>query len=217
MKLVENETPPSSVHGDDEVMENEDLDEEDLIYVGDLDEVLEAAEAGQLDDSDDSEVGDPPEDHSALVFRRHAGSVFCGSIHPNGKLAVTGGEDDKAFVWNIETGEVVFACMEHEDSVVFADFSNDGVYLATADMGGCVRVVKCALVEGDQWECVWDYQAGDLAWGKWHPAARVLFCGATAGEIYMWKIPSGDTKVLQGHAQKSECGVVSVLTYLLIL
>ena len=38
-------------------------------------------------------------------------AVFAVQIDPKtSQLAVTGGQDDKAFVWNIITGEVLFEC-----------------------------------------------------------------------------------------------------------
>lgn len=34
---------------------------------------------------------------------------------------------------------------------------------------------------------------------QWHSAANVLFAGSVQGEIYMWKIPDGDCKILPGN------------------
>jgi angio-associated migratory cell protein len=74
-----------------------------------------------------------------------AGSVFCCNFEPNeGKLAFSGGEDDTAYVWKVENGEVVFECGNHRDSVTHALFSHDGVYVATADMTGLIQVRKVA-------------------------------------------------------------------------
>lgn len=41
---------------------------------------------------------------------RVIGSVFCVNIASSGVLAVTGGEDDKAFVWQLDSGKVVLEC-----------------------------------------------------------------------------------------------------------
>lgn len=49
--------------------------------------------------------------------------VFCGSFHPTQNLAVTGGEDDKAFVWSTETGNVIHSIAGHKDTVIAAEFS----------------------------------------------------------------------------------------------
>lgn len=50
---------------------------------------------------------------SALVEYRVcvAGSVFCVSLDPvTNSLAVSGGEDDRAFVWSVTDGDVLFEC-----------------------------------------------------------------------------------------------------------
>lgn len=40
-----------------------------------------------------------------------SGSVFCVSLDPvANSLAITGGEDDKAYVWSITDGEMLFEC-----------------------------------------------------------------------------------------------------------
>lgn len=37
--------------------------------------------------------------------------MFCVSLDPKtNTLAVTGGEDDKAFVWRLSDGELLFEC-----------------------------------------------------------------------------------------------------------
>ena len=45
-------------------------------------------------------------------------------------------------------------------------------------------------------------------WMQWHAKANVLFAGSIEGETYMWKIPEGDCKVLQGNGNKVETAVI---------
>ena len=46
-----------------------------------------------------------------FVVVTQLGSVFCVAVDPiDGGLAVTGGEDDVAYVWNTGSGEVLFKC-----------------------------------------------------------------------------------------------------------
>ncbi len=49
------------------------------------------------------------------------GSIFSCHIEPSaGKLAVTGGQDDKAYVWEIESGKILLECTGHEVSKKFS-------------------------------------------------------------------------------------------------
>lgn len=57
-----------------------------------------------------------------------------------------------------------------------------------------------------EFELIWEYEMGDMSWMKWHVVANVLFAGAESGETYVWLMPSGDCKVLQGNGNKSEVG-----------
>lgn len=151
-------------------------------------------------DEDEPEDSPPERDDAVRTFSKHTDSLFCGSFNPDGSLAVTGGEDDKAYVWNVENGEVTFEITEHKDSVIAAEFSYDGTLLATGDMAGEVRVFK---VEKD-YKKVWEFSMGDMSWMKWHKKANVLLAGSEVGEIYIWRIPSGDCKILPGAGEKCE-------------
>ncbi|CAG9784307.1 unnamed protein product [Diatraea saccharalis] len=201
MKNVQEDTPPSSINGD----EISNMDEDGIVYYEEMEEV-------QFDDEIDGEEDytdiEPPEDHAALVFDKHSGSVFCGNLHPEGKLAVTGGEDDMAHVWSTETGEIVMKCDGHKDSVIFAEFSFCGTYLATGDMSGVIKVWQCNENPQHPWPVIFEYEAGDLSLGFWHFGARVLIVGTDSGDIFIFKIPTGETKVLQGHNIKIECAKV---------
>lgn len=39
---------------------------------------------------------------------------------------------------------------------------------------------------------------------QWHPQAYVLIAGTVDGEVYMWKIPDGECKIIQGHGKRAE-------------
>ncbi|XP_058066867.1 angio-associated migratory cell protein [Anopheles bellator] len=209
---MRNNTPPQSPH----LLIEED--EDGLVYVGDADEVLDdwerEANAGmdEDDEEDDEELmaGDeaaagnhsrmPGRDDAKLTFSKHTSPVFCGALHPTEDLAVTGGEDDKAYVWNTITGEVVHEVTNHSDSVIAVDFSHDGAFVATGDMAGYIQVFKVS----QNYRQVWEFTLGDMCWMRWHTAAHVLLAGAQTGEVYVWRIPSGDCKVLQGHGATCE-------------
>ena len=72
-----------------------------------------------------------PEDYSLLQVAHHSSDVFCVDVH--GDWVVTGawytvfrgtvsshsgGHDDCAYIWRASTGEQIYKCEEHVDSVV---------------------------------------------------------------------------------------------------
>lgn len=196
------DTPPSSPDI------TSSMDEEEVeFYEEDVDERAESGGEDLPDDGDENEepdeMSEPTQDDSDLVFEAHTSPVFCCDLSPTGNLAVTGGQDDMAFVWNIQTGQTELKCEGHKDSVSHAFFNQDGSLVATADMSGIIQVWKISNKN-----LVWSYTMGDLSWMKWHHGANVLLAGAVSGEVYIWRIPSGDCKVLQGHGEKNSCGLV---------
>ncbi|XP_045768364.1 angio-associated migratory cell protein [Maniola jurtina] len=200
-------TPPSSINGDEIVgMDDDGIIFEEMEEVDFTDEIFEEVD----DQEEEDEEMEKPEDLAALVFDKHNGSVFCCDLHPNGKLAATGGEDDKAYVWSTEHGQTIMNCTGHKDSVFFVGFSYDGACLATVDMSGVIKVWKCRLDDDHQvpWPIAFEYEADDLSWALWHFGSRVLICGAMTGDIYIFKIPSGEAKVLKGHTIRTECGKI---------
>lgn len=211
MPPASNDTPPPSPGFGAEAAEDEEvMNEGDAIEVIDLDEV--AGLNDDDDDEDDDEMqeedeaaeGPPPKENATLVFGKHGKSVFNGDFHPKSDVCVTGGEDDKAYVWNWKTGEVVMETPAFKDSVVLTKFNKDGSLLAIADMAGTIKVHKVTGGGNTIDKVVWEFETSDLTWLEWHPGANVLFATTDESELWMWKIPSGDSKVYMGVGEKAE-------------
>lgn len=181
------------------------LDNEDEMEVDDSASwVTESEGAASLEDleDDDDEDGteiDPEKDDAVTTFQRHTGEVYCVRINAtNNLLAVTGGKDDRAFVWNVNNGEVLFECTGHSDSVVSVDFNCSGTLLATGDMNGVVIIWKV-----ENGEKMHEVQASEIQWLKWHPVGNVLMAGTGSsdeanGDIVLWEFPSCSEKYLLG-------------------
>ncbi|GAB6018794.1 hypothetical protein CHUAL_000456 [Chamberlinius hualienensis] len=155
-----------------------------------------------VEDDETVEMDNIPDDAN-LVFDKHTGSVFCCDLTSNGELAVSGGEDDRAYVWNTSTGEVIFECQGYSDSVTCVCFNSDNSMLAAGDMSGVIIVWKLSTKEN-----IWSYSTGDLLWLKWHPVGNVLLGGSADGNIYMWDISSDNPQncvVFAGRGSSPEC------------
>ncbi|KAG1682604.1 Angio-associated migratory cell protein [Nymphon striatum] len=182
---------------------DEDEIEQDL---SDVEEVF--IEEEDDDDDDDFQTGAeyeaiPIEDDSKVIFSSHSASVFCCDIDKYGLHSVTGGEDDKAYVWDIKTGDVVMECAGHTDSIVFVKFNFDSTLLATGDMSGKIKIWK-----SENRSEILSLETADLKWMQWHHSANVLFAGAADGFMWMWKIPSGECKSFFGPGRACETGVI---------
>uniref|UniRef100_A0A8C4FDR9 Angio-associated migratory cell protein n=1 Tax=Dicentrarchus labrax TaxID=13489 RepID=A0A8C4FDR9_DICLA len=199
------------LHGDEEIIEVIDLNEtepgpDDL--ADDLEDVDFEEDPGVADDegweTEDEMEAEAEQDDSEFTFSKHTGSVFCVSLDPaTNSMAVTGGEDDKAYVWRVSDGEVLMECTGHKDSVTCAVFSHDSSMVATGDMSGMIKVWKVESKEE-----IWSFEVGDLEWLEWHPCAPVLLAGTDDGNMWMWKIPSGDCKTFQSSACQATSGKV---------
>ncbi|XP_047669118.1 angio-associated migratory cell protein isoform X2 [Tachysurus fulvidraco] len=167
------------LHGDEEIIEVIELNDTEQTPADGLVEELEDVDftdaEGNADDEgwETEDEMEAEQDDSDLTFIKHTGSVFCISLDPvSNNLAITGG---------------------HKDSVTCATFSHDSKLVATGDMSGLIKVWKI-----DAKEEIWSFEVGDLEWLQWHPCAPVLLAGAADGNMWMWKIPSGECKTFQG-------------------
>ncbi|XP_044267247.1 angio-associated migratory cell protein [Tribolium madens] len=170
----------------------------EVIY---LDEDDEFTEEVIDEDMFDEEPEPDDEDFSKITFTKHSQSVFCGDLSKDNQLAVTGGEDDIAYVWSTETGDVKLTCTGHKDSVIAVCFNHDNKLLATGDMSGMIQVWNT-----NDNKLVWCYESDDLEWLTWHTFANVLIAGTQSGEIYVWQIPQGNCHVLTSHGSSCTCG-----------
>ncbi|XP_066261570.1 angio-associated migratory cell protein [Euwallacea similis] len=172
----------------DDLTGNADIADVEVIYSDGEDEdseVFDDFAEGQ------NQIGTEIIDISKFTFARHTKSVFCSALNRTGTWAATGSEDDTAYVWDVLSGEVLFECIGHKDSVTEVCFNHNDQFIATGDMAGLIQVWSCK-----EKKLLWCFEGDDMEWLMWHPMANVLFCGCHSGDIYIWQIPSGNCKVL---------------------
>jgi len=217
MKNKGTDTPPPSPgigEEPDELYDDEVAEEIDVIdgeADGDMEEESEGEELeelpggiDQLETLMEEYENSQMEDTSKLVFSKHGKSVFSCSVNVGEGLAATGGEDDKGYVWRIDSGEVVSTFDDWSDSVTEMHWNKDCSMLAAADMGGNIKVWKYP-----GFKMIWSFELGqDVLWLQWHPQAAVLLAGTGDGQVWVWRIPGGESKVLGGSGERVECGQV---------
>ncbi|KAI9024034.1 WD40-repeat-containing domain protein [Hyaloraphidium curvatum] len=189
--------------GAEEPLDDLDMDGGDVEDEGDL-EGQDDAEEQDPDGMEETGPAEPTQDDSCSGFFRHKGSVFSVALSPtNENLACSGGEDDVAWLWKVDSGEDLFQLEGHSDSVIDVAFNCDGKFVATAGMDG--KVLVWSTSDGKQ---VTALQAGtEITWINWHPRGNVLLAGTSDFTIWMWAIPSGTVmNVFSGHAAPVTCG-----------
>ncbi|RUS32323.1 WD40-repeat-containing domain protein [Jimgerdemannia flammicorona] len=204
---------------------NLEVDEEEYIEAGDIDEehtLNEGVDAIHMDDDEDEEDGTfggfhgtrPVEgdddmvevvDDSVQGFFAHKEPVYSVGMHPTDEnIIVTGGGDDKSYLWRADTGDQMFELTGHTDSVTAVGFNTTGEYVASGGMDGKVKVWKVATgellatVDGPD----------EIVWLNWHSKGNILLAGATDSTIWMWGMPSGKfMNVFSGHSASVTAGL----------
>ena len=121
-------------HGDSDDDDGEAADEHvEEIELGDEEDQENGYEAARR-----KEPSGP--DTSTKQFERHTDSVYCVALSPSSSVAVSGGGDDVAYLWNSESGSEIACLKGHTDSVVAVAFSHDGKLVATGSYDSTVKV-----------------------------------------------------------------------------
>src|SRR5262249_54026182 len=109
----------------------------------------------------------PPMQHGAIV---HA-----IAFSPDGKMVVTGSDDQTARLWSVATGKPIGAPLRHDEKVRGVGFSSDGKHVVTADGNKTLR----------EWEVATgkpvEHTSKDVAPGDWvfSKDGKVLLSGGT--------------------------------------
>ena len=202
--MFEKNSPERHAHSDSDDEDNIHIDTNDAFEIIDVDPSTENIVEDQLDDLDlteNMEEEEEEEDDALLTITNHksGNSVFTMSLDPQTQNRVcSGGEDDRCLLWRLETGELIHEYPAFDDSVHQVCWSFDGKYLCACDMRGQIRCWT-NNAEGIPTNEVWSFHTGnDIELMRFHPSAHVLLVGTNDSQLWLFKIPSGEYKIMHG-------------------
>lgn len=214
--MFEKNSPEHRAHmdSDDEYTDDDiHIDPSEALEVIDIDPSNDNAVETQLDDLDFNENMEEDDDALLTVSHHQSGSsIFTLAVDPRSQARVcTGGEDDRCLLWRLESGELIHEYPRFDDSVHQVCWSFDGKYLCVCDMRGQIR---CWTDDqsGIPREEVWSFHTGsDIELMRFHPSAHVLFVGTNDSQLWLFKIPSGEYKIMHGGSD-AEIITLEILT-----
>jgi len=85
---------------------------------------------------------------SKMVVSRllHCAGVWAVALTPDGRRAITAGEDFTARVWDVLTGRCTASLAGHSGWVVDVAITPNGSRCVTASHDGTARCLKCPLI-----------------------------------------------------------------------
>jgi len=87
----------------------------------------------------DKSLGDPTSAKLITEFKEHTTSISTVAFSPDGQKVFSGGSDNLAYLWDVETGNVI-QTYTHPDSVSSSSFSPDGRLIATITQGESIFI-----------------------------------------------------------------------------
>ena len=231
---VDSEARPTEKGEDDEFVDADDLEEvkfaedeapSDGSDIEDKDDAMAEAERygskpmanEEVTDVDMTSVGSAKGakgggqvEHGRISFTGHTDSVYCvdmavverGMVSRN--VAVSGGGDDRAFVWDVQSGERLAELTEHSDTVVAVAFNFDLTLFATASYDSTV-----CIYPSSNFKVVQTLQgpSSEIEWLAWHPKGNAIVAGSADSTAWIWDAMNGTCLgVLAGHEDAVTCG-----------
>ncbi len=131
----------------------------------------------------------------AAQMRGHGGPVRALAITADGRLAVSGGFDQAAIVWGLDTGAALSVLRFHDGAVNAVAALPDGRF-ASASEDGRIALWRLGQTEPER---VLEGHTGPVAGLAIAPDGSVLASAAWDGTARLWPLAGGAARVLEGH------------------
>ncbi|KQT45347.1 hypothetical protein ASG52_14345 [Methylobacterium sp. Leaf456] len=132
---------------------------------------------------------------ASAQMRGHGGPVRALAVTGDGRLAISGGFDQAAIVWGLDTGTALSVLRFHEGAVNAVAVLPDGRF-ASASEDGRIALWRLGRPEPER---VLEGHAGAIAGLAVAPDSQTLASAAWDGTARLWPLSGGPAKVLTGH------------------
>ncbi|QIJ75431.1 c-type cytochrome [Methylobacterium sp. NI91] len=132
---------------------------------------------------------------AAAQMRGHGGPVRALAITGDGRLAVSGGFDQAAIVWGLDTGAALSVLRFHDGAVNAVAALPDGRFASGSEDG---RIALWRLGQAEP-ERVLEGHAGPVAGLAVSPDGAALASAAWDGTARIWPLAGGPARILEGH------------------
>jgi cytochrome c len=128
-------------------------------------------------------------------MRGHGGPVRALAITGDGRLAVSGGFDQAAIIWGLDTGAALSVLRFHDGAVNAVAVLPDGRFASASEDG---RIALWRLGQAEP-ERVLEGHAGPVAGLAVSPDGTALASAAWDGTARIWPLAGGPARLLEGH------------------
>ncbi|WP_091947147.1 c-type cytochrome [Methylorubrum salsuginis] len=132
---------------------------------------------------------------ASAQLRGHGGPVRALAVTGDGRLAISGGFDQAAIVWGLDTGTALSVLRFHEGAVNAVAVLPDGRF-ASASEDGRIALWRLGLPEPER---VLEGHAGPVVGLAVSPDGQTLASAAWDGTARLWPLAGGSGPVLEGH------------------
>eukprot|EP01034_Spumella_vulgaris_P022348 gene22348-28468_t len=141
----------------------------------------------------------PPEDDESVTWTDagHKDSVYCIAAHPTQPgVVITGGGDDIAYIWKVETGELI-QTLEGPEDVEWAEWHSKGNAVIAGSRDGSIWMW---LTQNGQCVQVFAGHDGPVSSGCFSTDGKLVCSGGEDGTVRLWLPKTGACKhVFEGH------------------
>lgn len=132
------------------------------------------------------------------TFTGHSESINCIAMTPNGKMLVSGSEDNTLKLWNLQKHKYICTLEGHEAGVKSVAFSRDGKMLVSGSADNTIKLWQLPKVKAPSHTLT-----GHSDWVKClaiSPDGQILASGSQDKTIKLWNLATGELKsTLAGH------------------